>query len=98
MTRLSSYPCGTSANSLTASHCLIASMNSIRAVHGKLCRLLYTMNKNTRISVQTPVGTTDERDTGEGVGQGTLEGALVSAVHLDSGVNEHFPDSEYEIS
>ena len=67
-------------------------------VHGKLYRLLYTMNKNTRISVQTPVGTTDERDTGEGVGQGTLEGALVSAVNLDSGVNEHFHDSEYEIS
>ena len=67
-------------------------------VKGKLYRLLHAMNKNTRISVQTPVGTTDECDTGEGVGQGTLEGALVSAVNLDSGVNEHFHDSEYEVS
>jgi hypothetical protein len=35
------------------------------------------MNRNTRISVQTPVGITKEHDTGEGVGQGTLEGALI---------------------
>ena len=41
---------------------------------------------------------TEEEDTGEGVGQGTLEGAIVSAVNLDSGVNEFFHDSEYEIS
>ena len=65
-------------------------------VKGKLYRLLYMMNKNTRISVQTPVGITEECDTGEGVGQGTLEGALVSAVNLDSGVNGYFHDSEYE--
>ena len=67
-------------------------------VKGKLYRLLYNMNKNTRICVQTPVGVTEEEDTGEGVGQGTLEGAIVSAVNLDSGVNEFFHDSEYEIS
>ena len=42
------------------------------------------------ICVQTPVGTTKESDTGEGVGQGTLEGALVSAVSLDKGVNDFF--------
>ena len=67
-------------------------------VQGKLYRLLYAMNKNTRICVQTPVGLTEEHDTGEGVGQGTLEGALVSAVSLDAGVNEFFSDSEYEVS
>ena len=67
-------------------------------VRGKLYRLLFEMNKNTKISVQTPVGMTDEKDTGEGVGQGTLEGALVSAVNLDNGVNDFFHDSEYEVS
>ena len=67
-------------------------------VQGKLYRLLYEMNKNTKISVQTPVGLTDECDTGEGVGQGTLEGAIVSAVNLDSGVNDFFHDSEYEVN
>ena len=41
-------------------------------LHGKLYRLVYLMNKNTRISVQTPVGVSDERDTGEGLGQGTV--------------------------
>ena len=67
-------------------------------VRGKLYRLLFEMNKNTKISVQTPVGMTGEEDTGEGVGQGTLEGALVSAVNLDNGVNDFFYDSEYEVS
>ena len=66
-------------------------------VKGKLYRLLYAMNRNTRISVQTPVGVTEEHDTGEGVGQGTLEGAIVSAVNLDTGVNEFFSDSEHEV-
>ena len=67
-------------------------------IQGKVYRLLYKMNKNTRICVQTPVGNTEECDTGEGVGQGTLEGALVSAVSLDTGVNDFFSGSEYELS
>ena len=44
------------------------------------------------------LGKTEEQDTGEGVGQGTLEGALVSGVNLYKGVNEYFKDSEYEVS
>ena len=56
------------------------------------------MNKETHIRVQTPVGLTEECNTGEGVGQGTLEGAFVSAVNLDNGVNDFFKDSENEIS
>ena len=43
-------------------------------------------------------GITEEKDTGEGVGQGTLGGALVSAVNLANGLNDFFCDSEYEIS
>ena len=56
------------------------------------------MNKDTRIKVRTAVGDTEERDTGEGWGQGTIEGALVSAVNLDNGVRDFFIDSEYEVS
>ena len=67
-------------------------------IKGKIYRLLYQMNKNTRISVHTPVGVTEEEDTGEGLGQGTLEGAIVSAVNLDNGVKDFFSDSEYEVS
>ena len=67
-------------------------------IQGKLYRLIYEMNKETHIRVQTPVGLTEECNTGEGVGQGTLEGAFVSAVNLDNGVNDFFKDSENEIS
>ena len=66
-------------------------------IRGKLYRLLYNMNKNTRICVETPVGLTEETDTGETVGQGTLEGAVVSSVSLDRGVEDFFKDSEFEI-
>ena len=66
-------------------------------VKGKLYRLLYGLNENTRISVVTPVGKSDECDTGETVGQGTLEGAVISAVSLDKGVEEYFGDSEDEM-
>ena len=44
------------------------------------------------------MGLTYETDRGEGVGQGTLEGALVSAANLDSGVRDCFQNSEHEVS
>ena len=67
-------------------------------VKGKLYKLLYVLNKDTRISVRTPVGDTEQRNTGEGWGQGTIEGAICSAVNLDNGVRDFFATSEYEIS
>ena len=66
-------------------------------INGKLYRLLYEMNRNSRISVQTPVGLSEKCDTGETVGQGTLEGAVISAVSLDKGIEEFFEGSEYEV-
>ena len=42
-------------------------------VRGKLYRLLYELNKDTLIKVRTPVGDTDEKETGAGLGQGTIE-------------------------
>ena len=56
------------------------------------------MIQGSSVQLQTPVGLTEESDTGEGVGQGTLEGAIVSAVNLDSGVNDFFHDSEHEVN
>ena len=67
-------------------------------VCGKLYKLLYMMNKDTKISVRTALGLSDDRDTGEGWGQGTIEGAICSAVNLDNGVKDFFADSEYEVS
>ena len=56
------------------------------------------MNRNVRIRVQTAVGLTDSEDTGESVGQGTVEGALISAVNLDNGVNDFFANDDEEVS
>ena len=39
------------------------------------------MNKQTKFRVKTPVGLTEEAIRGEGLAQGSLEGALVSSVH-----------------
>ena len=69
-----------------------------RGTRGKLYRLLFELNKNTIVKVRTAVGDTEEEDTGEGLGQGTNEGALISASSIDYTVNEHFKESPYEIS
>ena len=61
-------------------------------IKGKLYRLLFLLNKNIRIRVKTPVGLTDAEDTGAGVGQGTVSGAITSSVNLDNGVKEYFHD------
>ena len=46
-------------------------------IKGKLYRLTFNLNKDTRISVKTAVGETDYSDVGEGMGQGTIEGAKI---------------------
>ena len=61
-------------------------------IKGKLYRLIYKLNQNIRIQVKTAVGLSDSEDTGEGVGQGTSDGAVISAVNLDKGVEEEFDD------
>ena len=43
-------------------------------VRGKLYRLIFEMNKDTKIKVVTPVGLTEEANTGERVGQGMWRG------------------------
>ena len=53
-------------------------------IRGKLYRLIFELNKDTKFKVETPVGTTETRERGEGLGQGTLKGALISALSLDS--------------
>lgn len=66
-------------------------------ITGKLYRLLYTMNENVRIKVHTPVGPTEQADTGETLGQGSVEGAVASAVNIDNGVHDFFKNSENEV-
>ena len=47
-------------------------------VKGKTYRLLFEMNKETKITVKTPLGNTEEEDTGAHLGQGTIEGAILT--------------------
>jgi hypothetical protein len=43
----------------------------------------------TIVKVRTAVGETKEAETGEGLGQGTNEGPLISASSFDYTVDEH---------
>ena len=63
-------------------------------VETKPYRLLYKMNEDIKIRVQTPVGTTKEEKVGCIVGQGTNEGNIISSVSIDGGVKEKFHDKE----
>ena len=60
--------------------CMDTLYNGIR---GNLYRLMYEMSRETRIKVRTAVGETSEENTGEGVGQGTLDGVIISANCID---------------
>ena len=67
-------------------------------VKGKLYRLLYLMNKDTIIKVKTGVGISEEEETGENIGQGTGEGAIISAASIADGVDSVFRHSHHELS
>ena len=67
-------------------------------IKGKLYKLLYEMNKDTRITVRTAVGDSDQRETGEGLAQGTSEAGIASSVSLSKGVDEFFESSENELT
>ena len=75
-------------------------LNSIfqYGVTGKLYRLLYHLNKDTRISVKNAIGCSDPIITGENIGQGTQEGAIISAANIDFTVNKYFKTSADELS
>ena len=65
-------------------------------VKGKAYRLLFNLNKNTRIRVKTPVGVSQAAETGPLVSQGSVEGAVISAVNLDRGIREYFHEEQDE--
>ena len=77
---------------------LVDCMNELykSEIKGKTYRLLFKLNENIRISVKTPVGSTEFKDTSMGVGQGTTEGANISAASIDHGVTEEFGEPEKE--
>ena len=61
-----------------------------RELNGKIYRLIFEMNKDTRIKVKTPVGETKTEEVGQMVTQGSVDAALASASSLDKGVDKEF--------
>ena len=55
------------------------------------------MNKNVKIKVKTPVGTSEEASTGPIVAQGGVDAAILSANNVSVGVEETFKEKEKEI-
>ena len=66
-------------------------------LRGKLYQLIYKSNEETHIRVITPVGVTRESSRGEGLGQGSVDVAMLSARSVDGGVDSMFSDSEHEV-
>ena len=58
---------------------------------------MFELNKDTRIKVKTPVGTSNPILTGENVAQGSLEGSIISSSSLAKGVSDFFESSESEL-
>ena len=56
------------------------------------------MNKNNLIKIKTPVGITNEFQTGENVTQGSVGGGLISSINLDIPIRHFFSESEYEVN
>ena len=61
-------------------------------VKGKAYRLLFEMNRKSKIKVKTPLGNTEEAETKAHLGQGTVEGAILSANSIYKGVGEYLGD------
>ena len=51
-------------------------------IKGKLYRLIHLLNKDKKITVKTSSGESSEAFTGENIGQGTVEGAVISAANI----------------
>ena len=59
-------------------------------VKGKLYKLIYELNRNTKIRVIMAVGESKERETGENKAQGLIDGGKVSSNNLSKGFDDFF--------
>ena len=67
-------------------------------ITGKLYRLWFLMNSSAKVKVKTEFGLTESIDTGENVTQGSIGGAILSALNLDKTVTAHFANSDTNVS
>ena len=56
-------------------------------VRGNIYRLIYEMNKDTKIQVKSLSGISNVACTGDNVTQGSISAGLISAINLDRGIN-----------
>ena len=66
-------------------------------VKGKIYRLLFELNKNTKIKINTPVGLSQSAETGPIITQGGVESGILSSVSIDNGTNVTFANSDCEV-
>ena len=66
-------------------------------VKGKVYRLIYEMNKNSKVRIKTPVGITDTKNTGPILSQGSVEAAILSSNNIGNGMKETFTDKDKEV-
>jgi hypothetical protein len=67
-------------------------------IGGKLYRLWFMLNKDSQIRVKTSFGMTGTAVTGENVTQGSIGGALISALNLSKTMTAYFSGSDGEVS
>ena len=67
-------------------------------IAGKLYRLWFMLNQNSQIRVKTSFGMTGTAVTGENVTQGSIGGALISALNLSKTMTAYFGGSDGEVS
>ena len=63
-------------------------------IKGRVYRLLYNLNKRSKVRVITSVGESQWAETDPLLTQGSIEAAVCSAVNLDSGVRDKFHDKD----
>ena len=82
------------------SEVLIDAMDNLykSEIRGKLYRLIYELNKNNSIQINTPVGESERFKTGENVTQGSVGGGLISSLNLDIPIQRFFKNSIHEVS
>lgn len=66
-------------------------------IRGKLYQLIFELNKNNRITINTSVGPTKHFETGENVTQGSVGGGLISSNNLAVPTDRFFSSSLQEI-
>ena len=66
------------------------SLSKYAKIDNKSYRIWYKINQNTKICVNTSVGTSDYKDIDDSVGQGQVGAALVSSLNIGCAVEEAF--------